>query len=272
MKHFYLGALNKDTNLYEYPSIALKSNKYFCPECKNDVIIKKGNINIHHFCHKKSDNPCVHYSKPSSSIIHSIAQNLIINLLNDGKELSFLQKCHYCNDNNKIKIKINDNQKVIKEYRIDGGKYICDIAIVDNDDVIFIIEIYNTHKTKEENRFGSWVELDANKILENINNNIFIFDCMRNIICNNKKCQNKILEYNLDIETPLRRQILYEENKEYNIFRKEHIKLIEIYNDTDCKCRIKHRYICKCKEPNYVMHRISPNYICKKCNLWKCRC
>lgn len=72
-----MGAINKHTNQYEYPKIAVE-NKYKCPDCEKDVIFKCGKIKQPHFAHYKSDNPCYYYDKPSESQIHK-----------DGKMLYF---------------------------------------------------------------------------------------------------------------------------------------------------------------------------------------
>lgn len=44
-------ALTKDGKKVSSLS-ADKNNKYFCPGCKSEVILKKGKINVEHFAHK----------------------------------------------------------------------------------------------------------------------------------------------------------------------------------------------------------------------------
>ena len=65
-----LGGINISTNNYESPLHASKNNKYKCPDCDKNVILKKGKIKIDHFCHYKSTEPCLYYDKPNESQIH----------------------------------------------------------------------------------------------------------------------------------------------------------------------------------------------------------
>ena len=86
--HFSMGAINKSTNNYEYPKIAVKNNKYKCPSCDKDIIFRNGKILQPHFAHYKSTNPCNYYEKPSESQIHKDAKLLMKSLLNDKKNHS----------------------------------------------------------------------------------------------------------------------------------------------------------------------------------------
>ena len=38
---FYLGAINKETELYESPFYANKKCNYKCPDCDKDIILRK---------------------------------------------------------------------------------------------------------------------------------------------------------------------------------------------------------------------------------------
>ena len=49
--HFSMGAINIDTEDYEYPKIANKSNKYKCPFCDKKVMFRNGKIKQPHFAH-----------------------------------------------------------------------------------------------------------------------------------------------------------------------------------------------------------------------------
>lgn len=254
MKHFYLGAINKNTNLYEYPSFAVKNNNYSCPECKKDVILKKGKIKIAHFSHKKSDQPCNHYITPDTKTIHNIAQEEIIKLLNKH-ELNFLQQCSSCDHKNRFLIKLKNNCEVKKEYRtkIDNNIYIYDIAILQNNNVKFVIEIYNTHKTEEIKRPNIiWVELDAKKTLQKINDSNFIFDCIRNgYEC--KNCMKKAEE---------KQKLLEEKNNDVGNI--EYLERNEIITERDnfirCMFRLKFDFIQADKKQNDERHKILSEY------------
>ena len=81
-----LGALKKGTNEYIYPAAASKMDKYVCPDCGKDLILRRGQIRIHHFAHLRDDNPCTYYNKPSESQIHKDAKMLMKSLLDKKKQ------------------------------------------------------------------------------------------------------------------------------------------------------------------------------------------
>ena len=75
---FPLGAIIKNTNeyVYVYPNIANKNNKFECPKCHEDVILRQGNIQIHHFAYyKKGD--CENYNNPTDTQIHKNGKQLM---------------------------------------------------------------------------------------------------------------------------------------------------------------------------------------------------
>ena len=50
MTTFPVGALHNDE--YCLPCNAVKGLKYTCPGCGEPVIVRKGDVRIHHFAHK----------------------------------------------------------------------------------------------------------------------------------------------------------------------------------------------------------------------------
>jgi len=192
-----LGALKKDTGEYVYPRIANKSDKYICPDCKKDLILKKGNIRIHHFSHIKDDNPCNYYNKPSESQIHKDAKMLLKNLLDNKKQLIFIRECHsdvvgFCSKNTEeYEIpEITDNSQIVLEYRFDyNGLKIADVAYIDNNEIVCLFEIYNTHRTEEINRPDPWLEINAIELINavNTNDNTVKIKCIRKNTCEDCK-------------------------------------------------------------------------------------
>ncbi len=45
---------------------AVKTNKYYCPECGEELILKKGAIKVHHFAHKSTEN-CLYSNREMSA-------------------------------------------------------------------------------------------------------------------------------------------------------------------------------------------------------------
>ncbi len=174
--HFSMGAINKQTLHYEYPKIASKANKYKCPSCDQDVILRKGKIKKSHYAHKKSENPCYYYDRPSESQIHKDAKMLMKMLLDNKTNMTFCRKCCYCDKEDPehiCDISYNDNSKAVIEYRFhyNHSKRSADIALVEDDNIKYIFEICYKNKTKEENRPEPWFEIDAESFIKNINAN-----------------------------------------------------------------------------------------------------
>jgi len=60
-----VGALNKETKQLVLAKDANKQTEYICIGCKEDLIFKKGDINIQHFAHK-SYSKCQYFCNNSS--------------------------------------------------------------------------------------------------------------------------------------------------------------------------------------------------------------
>ena len=210
-----LGAFKKGTQEYIYAAIANKLDKYICPDCNKNLILRKGIRYRHHFAHYNDNDPCNYYNKPSESQIHKDAKMLLKSLLLDNnRQIKIIRKCYndYCDYklkkySKKYKIpKISDTSKIIIEHRFNyNGLKIADVAYIDNDEIVCIFEICNTHKTEDNNRPEPWFEINAinfiNSVnLNNLNNNIIKIECIRKNKCENCKiiqikcnrCKNKI--------------------------------------------------------------------------------
>jgi len=211
-----LGGINKLTYKYVYPKFANKNDNYICPECNKDLVLKQGDIRIHHFAHKKDNNPCNYYSNPSESQIHKDAKMLLKQLLELNIDIKIIRKCNNnkCivkEKNIKYKIpKLDKSSNVILEYKFKYNNNIkfADVAYIENDDIICLFEIYNTHKTNENDRPEPWFEIDAIDLITQMNevNNInkLTIKCIRNKKCDKcdaKEKEDKISFYNDKLKT-----------------------------------------------------------------------
>ena len=227
-QHFFMGAINKITNTYEYPSIANKINKYECPECKKDVIFKKGLIIRPYFAHKKSTTPCYYYDKPNEHQIHKDAKLLLKSLLDNKKILHFYRTCPYCYNDKEIfeSIHYNENMKAVIEHRFNynNSNKSADVALLENNEIKFIFEICYKNKTKEENRPEPWVEIDAEDLINGMNTGEIVDEeneinikCIRNYKCywcklkeekeNERRIQERIEKERLIKEEKERKEI-----------------------------------------------------------------
>tara|TARA_B110000971_G_scaffold198471_1_gene215098 strand:+ start:5326 stop:6414 length:1089 start_codon:yes stop_codon:yes gene_type:complete len=254
-----MGAINKDTSSYVYPTIASKNDKYKCPTCNIDVIFKKGKIKRPHFCHTISNVPCYYYNRPGESEIHKDAKLLLKTLFDNNTEITFYRNCSCCKDNINI-ITLNNNVYINTtstiEYRFchDNKRKIADVVLIENNRYKYIFEICYTHKTKEEDRPEPWFELDAVNLINNVNlaklNNISIkIECIREYKCN--KCIKS--KYERFIRKELENTIyiqLNELNHQYYVK-----KYANIYIKWICKKAITRLGIIKDRELRRIKKR-----------------
>lgn len=172
-----LGAIDTETKQYVTPTEALKGTAYTCVECNNKVILKRGTIRKPHFAHHAQTNVCSYYDHPNESQIHKDAKLLMAKLLKEKKCIQFCWECdfEYCktrSDNYTFQevpnIVYKDGDEVHLEYRDKDNKWVADVAIVNNGNVRYIIEIKHTHATTTV-RPEPWFEVGATELIEQIN-------------------------------------------------------------------------------------------------------
>jgi len=172
-----MGAIDIETNSYYSPSEALKGKTYKCTECGNRVIFRKGDIRVPHFAHYSQTNTCSYYEHPSESQIHKDAKLLMAKMLTERKNIQFLWNCDYpsCKTRSDCyafsgvpSIIYKEGDEVMLEYRDKENKWIADIAVVNNGEVRYIIEIKNTHSTNL-GRPEPWFEVDAATLIREMN-------------------------------------------------------------------------------------------------------
>jgi hypothetical protein len=170
-----LGAFNVDTGDYVHPRFANKKDKYKCPDCGKGLILAKGNIRAHHFRHPKdSVNPCNHYSNPTESQIHKDAKRLIKSLLERKIPTSLIRSCVCCEKKEVYEIPEISETSVIQEewtFEHNGKKKIADVAYLEDGERFCLLEICYTHKTRSEDRPEPWFEIDAETLIQMVNDN-----------------------------------------------------------------------------------------------------
>ena len=237
-----LGAINKLTGEYIHPFFANKNDEYVCPECNRDLILCKGEKRIHHYRHKTdSAIPCNHYSNPGEAQIHKDAKRLIKSMLERKIPFSIVRKCVSCDTSEEFDIpEIDETSKIILEYRFEyNGLKIADVAYIENDEIVCIFEICNTHKTCSEDRPEPWFEIDARTLIDTVSNNntVLKIPCIRCEKCYNckkkeeyeKERQNFILENlkKIKIERQIRENEQEQEKYELLSMGKEDQRTIE---------------------------------------------
>jgi hypothetical protein len=192
----YLGALIENTNIYVLTTSANKNNVHMCPDCGDKLILKKGDIRIPHFSHYKKDNSCSYYTHPNESQIHKDAK-LLLKYLLENKKVCIKQDCTKCNIKKNIDIIKTDNVKVELEYKFifNEKQKFADIGYIQDGNLKYIFEIYNTHLTNESDRPEHWFEINAKILMDGYKNESenIIINCIRKKICDSCIESNKKL-------------------------------------------------------------------------------
>lgn len=178
---------------------AQKGEKYVCPNCGAEVILKKSRIpegqKYHrkdHFAHKSnSDNHC------SESFLHKLFKDKCVDFIKDkianGDELRFEWFCDQCNEKHEGNL-LKKATDVVSEY--DLGICRPDIALLDKSgEVIIVIEIVVTHKPtpktmqyyKDNNIACLLINVTDFDDCENIGHKLSNPDEVN--ICSNPKCE-----------------------------------------------------------------------------------
>jgi hypothetical protein len=202
-KCIILGALCIGTDRYILPSEATKGEQYTCIGCNDKVFVRKGEKNKPHFCHYPNSE-CKYYEHASESEIHKNAKMRIKSLLEQKCEISFIRKCirkdtpfNLCERNPDIYSipVVTDTSKIVLEFpfkmEYEGVTYFADVAYIDGDEPLCMIEICHTHATSKERRVDPWFEVSAKNVLEaEIKDNTIQFTCIRQELCD--ECDKEI--------------------------------------------------------------------------------
>jgi hypothetical protein len=193
-----MGAINTETGNHVYPAVALKGQNYKCPECEKPVIFRNGKIKAKHFAHKANSN-CSFYDHPNESQLHREAKRQMCTHLNNKRSLIIQRKCLTCPRMKEYELSnfYTESCCAKEEHNFDynNSKYSADVALLDNNKILLIIEILHTHQTEESRRPEPWVEVKAIDVINQINSTGSIpnLNCMRNpILC--ESCGKKQIE------------------------------------------------------------------------------
>jgi hypothetical protein len=177
---------------------ASKGESYYCPDCKDVLIFKKGNIRQKHFSHKNISSNCT-----GEGYLHKTFKKMLLeilnNYLNNNLPLIINFKCNVCNSEHTGNL-IHEIMEVKDEYILENCRP--DIALINkNSKVPIIIEIVVTHEPennviemcKKYNIILVRIKLDTINDLENIENKIKL---PTNVVYfNQMNCPNILQQY-----------------------------------------------------------------------------
>jgi len=171
---------------------AIKSQMYYCPDCKSQFIFRKGDIRQPHFAHNNPSPNCT-----AEGYLHKTFKKLLLQKIREQItaktpfEIQFVcnvcQKTHHCNI-------LNNICDVKDEYSLEGCRP--DIALIDETGKIpIIIEVVDTHAPennvldycKKNSTILVIIKLDSLNDLENIENKI---KSPSNVLISKLQCPN----------------------------------------------------------------------------------
>ena len=173
---------------------ATRGKDYYCPACNMPVIVRKGDIKIHHFAHKASD------FCSQETVIHKTAKMLFQKLVSDWKNglaqaPKINRKCQICQSI--IQQPLPDKvQSAELEVPLQNGS-IVDIVLLDVEEKILAgIEVRVTHKVnfeKSESLPIPFIEIDGYEFVENPNEINVLLDKFNPFTC--KECKERLSKY-----------------------------------------------------------------------------
>lgn len=173
MSKIPLGAFDASSNEYIAPKYATKDKEYKCIDCGNRVILRKGDIRVPHFAHYTQTSRCSYYEHPNESQLHKDAKFLMAQLLKEKRGIYFQRDCVDCKGDygfqGESSIVYKEGDDVVIEYRDKANKYVADVALINNGEVRYIVEIKVSHETKSNVRPEPWYEVDARDLINSVN-------------------------------------------------------------------------------------------------------
>lgn len=134
---------------------AKKGNKYYCTECKAEVITKKGKVREHHFAHKNEQTSCSYKKHEGKTLWHREWQNLfgadyqeIILENNDEKRIADVSIHNYVIEFQHSPMKLSEFRSRNKFYTSLGYKIIWVFDLLDayENGQIYTINENNTYE------------------------------------------------------------------------------------------------------------------------------
>jgi len=185
--HLRPGAFLKDTTTLVRADDAQKKVLYSCPLCKTLAVFCKGKVVPPYFRHPP-ESKCTFFTAGGlMSPQHLGAQQIAKNLLESQLPITFTRNCDKCRKDT-IVFEIstrasNTHARTEEGFKINGKRYSADVALLENNEIKLIWEVYWTHATSRPAHDYPWVETCAQDILEAGSDGPLRFKCLRQHRC-----------------------------------------------------------------------------------------
>lgn len=146
------------------PANARRDERYLCPDCNGDLLLRAGSQRQRHFAHRLLPGECDFWHETEE---HLRAKRLIAGCILLRKPVVFIRKCSECGQLGEQPMP-TDIVKTSYEYRLPSG-YRADVALFDVTGALrAVIEVCATHACEPEKVAGMhvpWAEFDASHLL-----------------------------------------------------------------------------------------------------------
>ncbi|MDR9423663.1 MAG: competence protein CoiA family protein [Marinobacter sp.] len=182
-KHLRLPYALTDLEELVSASAAVRGDRFFCPNCDDEVTLRQGDVRVAHFAHRSgtSCNP--------ESAIHKIAKWLIVeaitkNARSDQQTLSVERQCEHCDKPTAQDLPPGTFSAAREEEWV--GSYKVDVVGFRGATKALGVEVRHTHPVGEEKAEQlniPWIELDALSVIENPSRWIAVASRMKTALC-----------------------------------------------------------------------------------------
>lgn len=143
-----------------------RTTAYRCPECQSALVLRAGEVVVHHFAHK-ADTACT-----GETISHETAKRLLAQVIREQtaiespRTISLACACDRCASTFLVQLPRDRFTRAAVEHRV--GNFVCDVAGLKNDEVILALEVLATHAVPEAKAHAlsvPWIEVTAESVL-----------------------------------------------------------------------------------------------------------
>lgn len=143
-----------------------RRTEYRCPECQSHLVLKAGEIVVHHFAHK-ADTACT-----GETIAHETAKRLLAQVIHEQtaitnpRTISLECTCDRCASAFPVRLPQDSFTGVAVEHRVDD--FVCDVVGLRNNGVALALEVLATHavpEAKARTLSVPWIEITAEAVL-----------------------------------------------------------------------------------------------------------
>jgi len=143
-----------------------RATEYRCPECRSILVLKAGEVVVHHFAHR-ADTACT-----GETIAHETAKRLLAQVIfeqttiSNPRTISLECICDRCTCSFLVRLPQDRFTGAAIEHPVDD--FVCDVVALRNERIVFALEVRATHavpEAKTRTLSVPWIEVAAESVL-----------------------------------------------------------------------------------------------------------